>query len=350
MNRRGNILLVSTMAAILLLMWLLRPKASVPRAEQIEPTNNVVQATREALGKATHSNVESVGASPFQAPARGAPSEQLKREMENEISMWQAPILYFGKVVDENDAPISGAQAAYSASSLNTSLVEVENTGTVKTDERGIFKIEGVKGIGLMVQVTHPDYYPYPTNSTGFDKRSVPRKGYFSNIEEQAELFRMHHKGNPVALVKHGGGLHGPADGTTTMDVQLRGLSRKEILGHLLVQGWKDNPKKGERSNWGVKISVPNGGIVEFTDDFSFVAPKTGYQTTWQVAFSKDDPNWQSQTSRKFFIKLQNYYIRAGTHIDIYHDLYFSMDYVINPDGSANLEPDPQRPYFESAE
>ena len=53
----------------------------------------------------------------------------------------------------------------------------------------------------------------------------------------------------------------------------------------------------------------------------------------------KANPQWQSQTSKKFFIRLPNYNIRANAHIDVYHDLFFSLDYFVNPDGSTNLEP-----------
>ena len=154
-----------------------------------------------------------------------------------ELAMAQSPLLYYGKVVDENNQPIAGVQVSYTAHAVTESREEVFNPGTVTSDERGIFKIDGINGIGLMLQLSHPNYYPYPENSTGFDKRSVPRKGYFSDSEEKAELFRMHSKGHPVPLIFRSGGFHAPNNGSIA-NFPLRGNTRAEILGQLQIQGW----------------------------------------------------------------------------------------------------------------
>jgi hypothetical protein len=112
----------------------------------------------------------------------------------NGMSLWKSPLVYFGKVVDESNQPIADVQISYIAKTMNESREEVHIVGTAKSDGRGIFKIDGVNGISLILQLSHPNYYPYPENPTGFDKRNIPKKGYFSDSEEKADLFRMHSK------------------------------------------------------------------------------------------------------------------------------------------------------------
>jgi hypothetical protein len=267
-------------------------------------------------------------------------AEQLHRQIESEIAIWQAPILYFGRVVDENDQPIAGAQAAYGAQSMNQLREEVYDTGIVTTDERGIFKISEVRGVNLMVQVSHPDYYPYPTNSTGFDKRSVPRRGYFSAGEETAEVFRMHHKGNPVPLVHGVDGVDVPLGETSTV-IELRGGEYSQKIGQLVIQASGDPPPRRNREqfNWNVKITIPGGGFIESTNQFDFVAPMEGYVPMIAFGFTKATVGWTDTVAKNYFVKLPTGYARLGVYIGAKRPLFFSIDYYFNPDGSRNVEP-----------
>jgi hypothetical protein len=266
--------------------------------------------------------------------------EKANREGEAEIAMWQAPLLYCGKVIDESNQPIAGVQVSYNASAMDESRKEIQNTGTVTTDERGIFKIDGVKGIGLMLQLSHPNYYPYPENSTGFDKRSVPRKGYFSDSEEKAELFRMHSKGHPVLLVHRRGGADVPVNsGNAT--VEFYGQQDKQVIGALQIEAAGDTPKNWNPTpyDWSVRLTVPNGGLVESTNQFGFVAPDSGYQRSIEISLAKNQPGWSDTVEKWFFIKQPSGYIHMRIYIAAKTPLYVSLEYYFNPDGSNDLEP-----------
>jgi hypothetical protein len=119
-------------------------------------------------------------------------------------------------------------QVFYTAHAVSQLLQETFDKGTVISDEHGIFKISGINGIGLMLEILHPNYYPYPDNSTGFDKRSRTRNGYFPDSEEKAELFRMHSKGHPVPLIFCSGGFHAQNNGAIA-NYPLRGNTRADI-------------------------------------------------------------------------------------------------------------------------
>jgi len=331
--------LATTTAFLLVLLWKRQPSTSVPALHF--DTNRPVEAIETAGHEAFTNRESNQSRRPPPTPQElAARVEQMKGDFEREIGLWQSSLIYFGKVIDEKGVPIPNVQISYGANSLNEAREEVYNTGIVTTDDRGIFKIEGVRGIGLRLQLSHPHCYPYPDNSTGFDKRSVPRSGYFSDSEEKAQIFRMHRKGNPVALIKRGGGLHAPTDGTV-VGFPFRGATRDAIIGRGQIEGWKGSPdpRSGGHYDWKVKITVPNGGIASSTNYFDFIAPETGYHESFEITVSKHDPNWQTRVEKRLFFKLSNYFVLANVSIDIYHDLYFSMDYFVNPDGSRNLEP-----------
>jgi hypothetical protein len=261
------------------------------------------------------------------------PTEKIKPVSDTEVSMWQSPILYFGKIVDESNQPISGVQVSYRANALNEARIEVENSGTVISDGRGAFKINGVRGIGLMLELSHPNYYAYAENSTGFDKRSLPQKGYFSDNEESAELFQMHSKGNPVPVIARGGGFHAPSDGSIAM-FPLRGSARSEILGQLQIQGRNGLRSEATPYDWKVELTLTDGGIAESTNYFDFVAPEAGYSN--RASFEVSGSEMKRKT---YFLKLPSGYIRFKLEVIMGKDMFVSGDYYFNPDGSRNLEP-----------
>jgi len=267
-------------------------------------------------------------------------TEQTKRDSEAETILWQSPLLYYGKVVDENGAPIHGAVVSYGANSLSELQKEVYNTGTVTSDERGIFKIDGVRGVGLFIQLSHPRYYSYPDNSTGFDKRSLPKKGYYSDSEEKAELFRMHSKGSPAPLVHRRGGADVPVNSGSAA-VAFYGQQDKQVVGTLEIQAWGRTPNNWSPTpyDWSVQLTVPNGGLLESTNQFDFVAPDSGYLQSIRIDMKMDQQGWSDSINKSYFIKLPNGYARMTIHLRAKTPLYSSLDYYYNPDGSANLEP-----------
>ena len=257
--------------------------------------------------------------------------------------LWRTPIVFFGRVLDETNCPVRGAQVSYSANSADEQLTrEVRYEGTVFSDERGIFKISGIRGRSLTLEVSHPRYYGSSSNLLGFDYAGELHTGRgVPDTESDALIFRLHHKGQTVALVERNGGLHKPADGAT-MEFPLRGKARDQIIGRVLVRGWKAQPDpQTGRYDWRVKVAVEDGGLLESTNEFEFTAPLTGYVSALEFAQSKGDQGWSSNVRKKFFFKLPKYFARGEAYIDTYHDLYFSMNYFVNPYGAANLEKDP---------
>jgi hypothetical protein len=336
MNRRRKILFALAIVAVLIALWLLRPRPSsapTPVPQEIAPGSNstIKMSYRGAKLPARKSDT----LPPSQEYREIVAQNELKRRaMTNEALLWRTPLRYYGKVIDENGNPISGARATYGGNALDPTLTqEIRNEGFVTSDQRGIFKIEGLYGVGLMIEVSHPDYYAYPTNSTGFSVRSLPQKGYFSDTEDKAEVFRMHSKGNPVPLILRRGGFHTPNDGSIA-NFPLRGNTRAEILGQLQIQGWSGLRSQANPYDWKIQLNLPDGGIVESTNYFDFVAPETGYSKSVNFQVSGSE-----MARKQFFLKLPSGYIRFKLQVIMGKDMFVSGDYYYNPDGSRNLEP-----------
>jgi hypothetical protein len=83
-----------------------------------------------------------------QAVAEVRSREALDRQWE-----WKTQIRFYGKAVDEKDAPVDGANVH-----LQWTNLSARGTGEadVKTDAQGRFSVENVHGKRLLVRVTKP--------------------------------------------------------------------------------------------------------------------------------------------------------------------------------------------------
>ncbi len=342
MNRKACLIILICVIAVLAWLFFRHPSPS-PLLEHTEAvqTNEPV-----AIGTERQVVVQSNAAPTDEPPTRQAQdflarNEQIKQELANWDRLWRTPLLYYGKVVDESNQPIPGVQVSYSGSSANESLTEeTRNEGSVTTDERGIFKIDRLYGIGLMFELSHSNYYPYPDNSTGFNVRSPPRDGIVENSEANARIFRMHSKGHPVPLVHRRGGADVPVNSGIAA-VEFYGQQDKQVVGMLQIEAWGDTPKNWSPTpyNWGVRLVAPNGGLIESTNQFDFIAPDSGYQQSIEINMDKNQTGWTDTVEKWFFIKQPSGYIRMRIYIAAKTPLYTSLEYFYNPDGSQNLEP-----------
>jgi hypothetical protein len=77
---------------------------------------------------------------------------------------------------------------------------------------------------------------------------------------------------------------------------------------------------------------------VECLDEVTFEAPTNGYKADETITMSRADRHWKTDVKRRFYIKTGSVFGRIDVTSALYHDLYISVHYVINPSGSTNLE------------
>jgi hypothetical protein len=111
--------------------------------------------------------------------------------------------------------------------------------------------------------------------------------------------------------------------------------------GQLKIEGWKElKDHKTAQNNWGFRLTVPDGGLIENTDEFPFEAPAEGYQSVWEWHFTDGAPDWQGGINKKFYIEFGNppRYGRITVQTGAFRPAV-DLEYAINPTGSWNLEP-----------
>ncbi len=253
------------------------------------------------------------------------------------LANWQTPINFYGKVVDEGGNPIVGAKVTFDWVEIPS---EDGNRATnTESDGKGLFSLTGQRGPDLGIEVSKDGYYP---------RKDGARYGPIGNPDFTPDsrtpvVFTIKKKGNPAkSLVSTKENYRIPSDGTPVSVNLANGEKTTGLKGNLVVQCWTNNQGKrtGDKYDWRCKLSVPGGGIVEMNDEFPFLAPDSGYKPTLEINMPADSTNWNSQADIKFYYRLlDGRYGRIKFSMIAGGQHFCTIDSVLNPSGSRNLEP-----------
>ena len=248
----------------------------------------------------------------------------------------QKPIDFYGKVVDETMQPISGASVHFIWRDASATNGNSETDAASAND--GTFSLTGVTGSGVSVYVSKDGYYEAKTlNKTDFD----PTGNGSSKINPV--LFHLRQKTKGVDLITSQSGIHQTFDFSSPRDgssVRVDFLNRKTGSdGQMEVSQVK--PAYGSwqsATSWSYRLTIPDGGFVETSEEFPFQAPESGYQPTVDFNFQKSDPNWTERLDKTYYIAFGNPRKYGRIHVQTSISSGTILQYAINPDGSQNLE------------
>jgi len=262
---------------------------------------------------------------------------------------YSAPITFYGKVVDENNHPIEGADVQYSVA-VNP-LTDGKNYDQI-SDTNGLFSIKGIKGADMTVCLSKSGYYEIYDQSSGYFAYGVPNTKEMQRpipTKDNPAVFVLRKMGETVPLVAikywH---VAIPKNGTPVEISFSTGTEVPKGKGDIIVECWTKNegldPNLNEHYDWRFRMTVPDGGLVERTDKFAFIAPESGYRTLIEFNMPKDAPEWKRDFQGEYFLKLKgNRYARmefemiAGVHFAV-------VTSYLNPTpGVRNLEYDPEK-------
>ncbi len=271
------------------------------------------------------------------------------------------PIQFFGLVLDQDNNPIPGVEVTLSirtAKEVAPGVVDdLFDTPVLTTGSDGRFTLTDARGALLGVKALEkPGYVP---------SEKAFRKSYwywrdpsqvFRPNAERPEVFRMWKQAGAERLVRKGIGHAIPYNGSgTNFDL----INGKAVAGAgdmrvTLVR----NPQQiqwGQKNyEWTATIEVPNGGVIESSDEQMYRAPDDGYQPKCVIHMAADDANWTDSKDIAIYLKLRGgqYYGRAELKFMVGSDRAvtpFSITSFINPNGSQNLEYDPLQDVVPSA-
>jgi hypothetical protein len=272
-----------------------------------------------------------------------------------------APVDFYGMVVDQNGSGISDVKVNLQLSGYNESLVSKilkgAKTGEVKgnftkrieiiTNENGFFSINGERGQFLRVMSLEKEGYTPPPNFSG---SYMYRNNYgkkFNPDRENPIVFTMWKNSKPQILNSFKFKIKLKADGSETALNLMDGRLTKNTGNNVdMVVALKSDTTEGEvakRYNWSLFLKAQNGGVSETTDTFLFLAPENGYVENYEITMNKDDPKWLHYVqNRKFYFKGRQGKIYASLTLSAYaynrgHGVVL-IDAIVNSFGGRNLE------------
>jgi hypothetical protein len=269
-----------------------------------------------------------------------------------------APIEFYGKVVEQDGTPIAGATIDLTISRLKPHLLSDKDphswqTFQKVTDENGCFSVNEDKGLFLEVKRISKDGYrsdlkvtpffhysaTYSTSPKHHPDASKPvffymwKKGPAESLIERKRVFRVRVDNSPITIDLLTG--KSPPGRVNVGDLQ---VSLKRPEGLLYPTGIYD---------WEFEIKAVNGGIVETSEVFPYQAPETGYKGSYKYALSTAIVEGGYTAKKKYYVRgrdgtfFASLEVVANSNADTSGEAWgaFSIDYRLNRRGSRNLEP-----------
>jgi hypothetical protein len=275
-------------------------------------------------------------------PFRAIEAER-EKDMREIRKIWETPITFYGKVVDEKGNPIPGASVSFI-------ITDTSRAGhseySRRSDNDGLFSLKGVKGYAIQVGVEKEGHYRGPISLQSFRSVAFDSEIPVPSDPANPAVFILRKKGEAAALIVNRWTIKPvPLDGTP-VELDLKtGKSVPAGEGHIKVECWAPDRWTKNVYDWRCKISVPDGGLVKVDRNelFPFEAPEEGYQPSDEInmpaALGQD---WQSDALRKYYLKLKD-----NNYAFLVFDLtmggrppFLMLQCNLNPSGSRNLEYD----------
>jgi hypothetical protein len=279
--------------------------------------------------------------------------ERRRLREEDPAYQWRTPIEFFGKVIDERNQPVAGAEIEYS---WNGTIEKYGKDGvvhkTMTSDANGFFHIHGIEGKILTVLVSKDGYYRRKSwNGGSFDYAAFwepifiePDRGklvvfYLVKRPVAEPTYRIGSRIflEPPALEAHLDLLSPTAQSAAPADLHVR-ITRPPGASY-------ENP-----FDWSVTIEGLNGAeIVETTDEFMLQAPVDGYQP--KLIRDYKNPTGNARQKVRFYVRSRARKLYAAVDFEMaaYRRMNGSepasivISATVNPNYSPNVEYDPEK-------
>jgi hypothetical protein len=332
MRHRALLLTLLAFFVVVALIWL---KPQYLRQSLSKRPNPATVAAPSAT-ISVHSSIRQIDASRLSLDE--IRTEVKRREALDRTWEWKVPIKFVGKVVDENDQPVSRAEIKFQWTNLST-----KGTGNAEatSDDRGFFSVDGIEGKRLVIRVSKPGYYASdPRNRWSFEYANPFEEIFYIPKPEHPVIFYLRRQAPSADVASRSIEVMLAGDGTKT-EVQVE-TGQIGNGGELLLQAWKPWPPRpmSPPYDWKVKLIIESGGFVDAPDQFAFAAPEIGYAPEYTIDMRANlASQWRVSVERTLYFVFGNprKYGRLSLRTDG-NSRYIFVDYVINREGGRNLE------------
>jgi hypothetical protein len=345
MRPRFLIRLSILVLVILSVVFWLRPKQStiiIRSAQKIaEQTNQPLSNT--TIKNQNISNTLSVSI-PSNRPGSSAANRMtLPEVVEKLIESKNKPIEFYGKIIDQDSNPVPDAKVDIGIRhwTMPDLTVQLAGSDTIHLDQtsdaNGRFEFHGATGDGFGVGIVKNGYSSPPNARYGFG----PQAGTFDN----PVILKMWKMGKSEKLISCHTLFGFQRDGRLyTLDL----LNNKKIEdentdGDLRIKFECPTIKPNQPYPWALEISAIGGGLIEVTDEFTYLAPEIGYQPQVLLQATSVAPSAVPDFTKTYYIKTRNGQDYGVVKMQIYSDYRgqsaILVDSRVNPNGSRNLQP-----------
>ena len=288
-----------------------------------------------------------VSQNPQNSGGRDTPERSLITAAESQ----NVPIRFFGKVVDQDGAPLEGVNVTGRVRHWSVGALLNLQAGFIKREDRtgpdGRFELKDATGSVLTIEALEKQgYEPEPialrsfgynisTNITPDPDNPIVLRMWKAEVKEELisgeKFFTVVPDGRTYMIDLVRGTL---AEGTDT-DGDLRVTIRRP-----------PDAAFGQRYDWMIEIQAVGGGLLEEPDRYAsmFQAPLEGYSETSRTAFDASEADWTyAVINKRFYMKTRLGRVYGRLQVDT-HAFYLKdklgrlkIKYSINPQGSRVL-------------
>jgi hypothetical protein len=278
--------------------------------------------------------------------------ERRRLREEDPAYQWRTPIEFFGKVIDEKNLPVAGAEVEYS---WNGTIEKYGGDGvshrTMTSDTNGLFHIHGIEGKGITIRVSKDGYHRSKSPNDGnFEYAGFWEPIFIEPDSNKPVVFNLVKR--PVAEPTYRIGsrifLEPPAL-ETHLDL-LSPTAQSTAPADLYVRITRPPGASYEKPfDWSVAIEGRNGAeIVETTDEFMLQAPADGYQP--KLVRDYKNPTGNARQKVRFYVRSKGRKLYAAVDFEMaaYRRMNGSepasivISATVNPNDSPNVEYDPE--------
>jgi hypothetical protein len=290
--------------------------------------------------------------------------------MRQRILERNQPVAFYARVVDQNGNPVEGAKVTLKLLRVNEEVFATTNffhmqmgdemTNTVLelvSNAQGLFQLVGVTGFSLdVLRVEKESYISKYTNSyhggISYEpggRRNPVYDALMSDALNPAKRYTFHlwKKGETERLIHFQ--FRVPVDfaGTNWYSVEFfRGVATNELGGDFRFWFVTTNDLNGNPARL-FRFESPEGGLQLHRQPYGYEPPAEGYLQTldWfyqpQAANNKD--NATQGLVKQFFIRSREGKVYANLTWNFTAGNAAAITGYANPNGSRNLEPDPEK-------
>jgi hypothetical protein len=266
---------------------------------------------------------------------------QAQQQFTQAIQGMNQAISFYGQVVDQDGAPLSGARIRSSVRHWDSSAPNLGGSIPLNanSDSAGFFHLAGVAGDAISIE---------GIDKAGYELESTPLSyGAITGSPQTPITFRMWSTNIHESLISANKSFQLIPDGRTYVINLTNGTISESGEGDLKV--WVKRPSsvgQRDRYDWSCGLEVPNGGLVadQSPGGAMFQAPLEGY-TPSLVYEQKVGSGWANTTGEKrFYLSLNGGKTYGQMTIELF--AYYNkqipgsvrLSYAVNPSGSRILK------------